>query len=71
MKLITICINWKEHEQWIHDTCSVFVMPLAKGLSLNNILASKNKSINKYAQDFLINPESVVCSYGKLELKGK
>ena len=34
MKLITICINWKEHEQKINDTCSVFVlMPLAKDLS--------------------------------------
>ena len=34
MKLITICINWKEHEQYIHDTCSVFVlMLLAEGLS--------------------------------------
>ena len=68
MKFITICINWKEHEQKIHDTCSVSVlMPVAK--SLNCIIIFMLKKITQC--DSLINPERAVCGNGKLELEGK
>ena len=50
-------------------TCSLSVlMPVAKKFLLqHNILASEKNNTD----DYLINPESVVCGIGKLELEDK